>query len=164
MKSWKFKLGVVAIFALGAVVGAVATGLYFRYGVSRFELSRPDQAVSHVMRRMNRELGLNDEQRQAIEPIVLDGIMKMRALRARLSPEVETLVAETSGRVKKHLNPDQQRRLDEHYAEVLRRWRVYAGPGPVPSGSPGAGAAATGPAPAATGTAPAAPPGRPQGK
>ena len=162
MKSWKFRLSVVAIFLLGAVLGAVATGLYFRYGIPAFEFNRPDQAVRHIMSRLDRELGLSEQQLREIEPIVLDGFMKMRALRARLTPEVEALVTETSRLVKEHLNPDQQRRLDEHYAEVMRRWRIYAEPRPATSAPAAPGAGTTGPG--ATGSAPAPQSGSPKGK
>jgi excinuclease UvrABC ATPase subunit len=149
MKSWKFRLGIVAIFALGVVVGAVATGLFVRHRFSNFGFVRPDQAVSHIMGRLERELKLSEEQRHAIEPIVADGFTKMRALRARLTPEVEALVAETSQRIKQHLDAEQQRHLEEHYTEVMKRWRIYAGPGAIAPGTASPGAAA---------------PARPQGK
>jgi len=138
MKSWKFKLGIVAVFVLGIVVGAVATCvIVFRggpYFVFNMGLNRPQEAVSHIMNRLDHKLKLSEAQRQAIEPIVAEGFTKMRALRARLTPEVEKLVAETSERIKPHLDPEQQRRLVEHYADVMQRWRVYAGPDPATPG------------------------------
>jgi len=129
MKAWKFRLGIVAVFALGIVVGAVATGLVVRYRFSHFGFGKPEQAVSHIMKRLDRELNLSEEQHRAIEPIVLDSFTKMRAMRAKLTPEVEALVEQTGQRVKPHLNPDQQKQLDAHNAEVIQRWRMFSGPG-----------------------------------
>lgn len=137
MRSWKFKLGIVAVFALGAVVGAVAAGTYFRMRAFDFSYSRPDQAVRHIMKRLDHELNLSDDQRKKIEPIVLDSFTKMRALRTRLTPEVEALVDQTAKLIKQHLDPEQQTKLDQHNAEVMKRWRMFAGPGaPPPSGAP----------------------------
>jgi len=67
----------------------------------------------------------------------------MRMLRNLLTPEVEGLMAESTQRLKQHLNPEQQRLLDVHNAEVMQRWRQFAGPAgpppPPPFGTPSAG-------------------------
>jgi Spy/CpxP family protein refolding chaperone len=136
MRSWKFKLGIVAVFALGVVVGAVAAGTYLRMRAFDFSYSHPDQAVGHIMKRLDRELNLSDNQRKKIEPIVLDSFTKMRAMRYRLTPEVEALVDQTAMQIKQHLDPEQQRKLDAHNAEVMKRWRMFAGPGVSPPSGP----------------------------
>jgi hypothetical protein len=68
----------------------------------------------------------------------------MRMIRNRLTPEVEALMAESTQRLKLYLNPEQQRLLDLHNAEVMRRWKQFAGtagpPPPPPFGGPSAGA------------------------
>lgn len=137
MKAWKFRLGIAAVFVLGIVVGAAGAGTYLRFAHPPFKFGRPEEAVRHIMKRLDRQLDLTDEQRKAIEPIVAEAFTRMRALRARLTPEVESLIDESTKRIKTHLNPDQQRRLDDYNAEVLKRWRMFAGPGfPPPPGTP----------------------------
>jgi hypothetical protein len=135
MKSWKFKLGIVGVFALGVIVGAVGTGMgfHYRYAGYGFGSFRPDQAVQHIMGRLSRELNLSDEQRRDIEPIVLDSFTKMRALRNRLTPEVAVLIEQSTALMKPHLTPEQQKRLDVHNSDVMEKWKQYAGPGmPIP--------------------------------
>jgi Spy/CpxP family protein refolding chaperone len=146
--SWKFKLGILGVFALGLLVGALGTGLFVRHRMMDFAGVRPEQAVARVMGRMERELGLTAEQRQAIEPIVAESAARMGALRARLTPEVEKLMAETVGRIKPLLTPEQQPRLDQFNARRMERWRQFSGPhgmappfghpGSPPGGPPGA--------------------------
>ncbi len=133
MRSWKFKLGILAVFALGVVVGAVAAGTYYRMRAVEFGFSRPDQAVGHIMKRLDRELKLSDDQHKQIEPIVLESFTKMRALRSRLTPEVESLMNETAKLIKQHLDPVQQSKLDEHNAEVMKRWRMFTSPPTSPA-------------------------------
>jgi Spy/CpxP family protein refolding chaperone len=144
MKSWKFKLGIVGVFALGLVVGVVGTGMFFHYSYSEFSPTRPEQAARHIMGRLSHELNLSDEQKEAIQPIVMDAFTQMRQLRNRLTPEIEALMAKSSERIKQHLTPDQQKLLDIHNAEVLERWKRFAGPGgpppPPPFGPPAPGA------------------------
>jgi hypothetical protein len=143
MKTWKFKLGIVGIFALGVVAGVVGTGLFVRYRMPYLGFTRPEQVVSHIMKSLDRKLDLTREQHQAIEPIVTESFAKMRALRARIAPEVETLIDQASQRVRPLLKPEQQSKLDEHYAEVKRRWQGYAGPAqPLPASAPAAPAPA----------------------
>ena len=143
MNTWKFRLGIVGIFVLGVVVGAVGAGMTLRYRPFHFGYPKPEQAVNHIMGRLTRELSLSDAQQAEIAPIVREAFTKMRMLRNRLTPEVEALMAESSQLIKQHLNPEQQRLLDIHNAEVMQRWRQFAGPGgppPPPTfGGPSAG-------------------------
>jgi Spy/CpxP family protein refolding chaperone len=143
MKDWKIKLGIVGIFVLGVIVGAVGTGMAVHFHGPEFGFSRPEQTINHILRRLTRELNLTDEQRQEIAPIVRDAFTQMRMIRNRLTPEVEALMAESTQRLKQHLNPEQQRLLDLHNAEVMRRWKQFAGtagpPPPPPFGAPSAG-------------------------
>jgi len=135
MRTWKFKLGIVVVFLLGVVLGAAGMGAYIRFHPPELHFSRPEEAVHHILDRLEHELALTVDQRKELEPIVLESFTRMRALRSRLTPEVEALMSETTKRIKEHLNPDQQRRLDEHNAEVLKRWRMWSIPG-LPPGPP----------------------------
>jgi Spy/CpxP family protein refolding chaperone len=128
MKSWKFKLGIVGVFVLGALVGVLATVLFVQHRMSDSGFSGPEQALNRIMGRMERELRLSQEQRQAIQPIVAEGMGRMRELRSRLAPEVEKLMAETTGRIRPLLTPEQQPRLDEFNARRMERWRQSSGP------------------------------------
>jgi len=138
MKAWKFRLGIVGVFALGVVVGAVGTGLTIHYrGLGfgyGFGYSKPEEAITRILSRLKRELNLSDEQEKQVAPIVREAFAKMRMLRSRLTPEVEALIAESAQRIKPHLNAEQQRLLDIHNAEVLRRWRQFASPVEPPPG------------------------------
>jgi hypothetical protein len=138
MKAWKFRLGIVGVFALGVVVGAVGTGLTIHNRADGFGYSKPEQAITRILSRLKRELNLSDEQEKEVAPIVREAFAKMRMLRNRLTPEVEALIAESAQRIKPHLNAEQQRLLDIHNAEVLRRWRQFASPVEPPpvGGSP----------------------------
>ena len=131
MKSWKFKAGIVGVFALGVVVGVVGTGVVLRYRYGN-GLNRPEQAVDRIVDKLSHELRLSDDQIQVIRPIVTDSFTKMRALRSRLTPEVEALIEQTSARIRPYLTPEQQKQLQVHDNEVLNRWKQFAGPGAPP--------------------------------
>jgi len=142
MNTWKFKTGIVAVFVLGAVVGAVGTGIAIRYRASEFAFATPEQVVEHIMSRLRHELNLSAAQEKEIAPIVWDGFMKMRTLRSSLTPQVETLTAATALRIKQYLNAEQQVRLDDYDAKILDHWRRFAAPlGPPPAATPPGGAA-----------------------
>lgn len=136
MKTWKFRAGIVAVFVLGAVVGAVGTGIAVRYRASDFAFATPEQVVEHIMSRLSHELHLSAAQEKEIAPIVWDGFTKMRTLRSSLTPQVEALTAETAVRIKQHLDAEQQVRLDNYDAKILQHWRRFASPlGPPPEGA-----------------------------
>ncbi|MFI5400709.1 MAG: hypothetical protein ACHQZQ_06635 [SAR324 cluster bacterium] len=139
MKAWKFKAGIVGVFVLGVIVGAIGAGMTLRYRSAEFRFTSQEQVVDRIMSRLSGELNLSDAQQKEIAPIVRDSFTKMRTLRSRLTPQVEALTAETAGRIKQHLDAGQQGRLDAYIAKVLQHWRQFAAPeGPSPTSAGGA--------------------------
>jgi len=116
MRKWKMVSGLLAIFLSGILIGSVGTGIYVRHVIrARVDaLVRGDRsmAVQLVMERLTRSLGLNAEQRAAIEPIVQEAARKIRAIRAKLRPEFMEVFLQTSGKIKAHLTKEQRKKID----------------------------------------------------
>ena len=77
-RNLKGTLLIVAIFACGVVVGGVAAKQFFGQGRPS---GGPEGFGPSVMRRLTSELGLSEQQRAAIEPIIKKAGDELRVLR-----------------------------------------------------------------------------------
>jgi Spy/CpxP family protein refolding chaperone len=78
-RNLKGTLLIIAIFACGVVVGGVAAKQFF--GAGRPPGGGPEGFGPSVMRRLTSELGLSEQQRAAIEPIIKKAGDELRVLR-----------------------------------------------------------------------------------
>ncbi|MDD2389989.1 MAG: hypothetical protein PHP23_09695 [Desulfobacterales bacterium] len=119
MKKWKFITGIVLIFFLGALIGSLGTGLFLKYQFSGHR--KPETAKMTVMKRLVRQLDLTADQKPRIEAIVDQIQTQTRDHFRKTREEMKGIIAQGIARIKKELNPDQQKKLDELHERFKRR-------------------------------------------
>lgn len=119
-----------ATIVLGAVLGGVGV-YYFLWNTGR--LHRPggfhkETAVEHLKKVLN----LSDDQAQQIGKIFDESSQKTKDLQKQLDPQFQAIHLETRARIRQILNPDQQKKFDEHVRQIDERHKEHGPPGPSP--------------------------------
>ena len=136
MKTVKFVLGILLIFAVGALSGTVITQYHYQKRFVRMvAMERQDPDRPHrLLRRLEKELDLSDTPRRTIEQLLQQSHEKMRELRRQHRPQVKKIFQETIAIIREELDPKQKRKL----GKILKRIRprgphnfpVHRPPGP----------------------------------
>lgn len=124
MRNYKAIVGVLLVFLLGAISGAVATHMVERARMERGPLAREELLVQ----RLTSRLGLDAGQLERIRPIVHETHEAIRQVRIQCRPQVEALLDESQRRISAVLRPDQQERFRQLIEERRRDGRRH-GPG-----------------------------------
>jgi len=128
MKWWKSVLGVVAVFLLGAVTGAMAIQ-HFHSRIAEDVLSgKGDAAAELAVRRLTRSLDLDPAQEARARAIIRQTHREIVEIRKPIMAEIESAVERSRERVRAILRPDQQREFDR--LQTDRRERIKSGDGP----------------------------------
>jgi hypothetical protein len=122
MRRLKPIAGILIVFILGILAGALAVRFY-----SKFESERPphrrstEERVEFIIKRLTDDLDLTVVQQKEIRPIVALAEEKIRAIRDEYRPRIQTLLEENIKEIKTKLTPGQQVELDRIHAEWKRR-------------------------------------------
>jgi len=120
MQKWKIIAGLLLVFVLGALTGALGTGMVLKRHHPFFS-HQPEDRKAFIMKRLSRKLDLSAEQKVRIEAIIdrvqAETFQKMREGRRFMREHLEKGFAE----IRKELTPEQQRRFDEMKAEREQR-------------------------------------------
>jgi Spy/CpxP family protein refolding chaperone len=144
-------LAVLSVLALGVIVGILGTHLFYAKKL-RQPGSLSETAGDFFARRLERELGLSEDQRRQIETILAESRVEGRALREEMRPRVTQMMERTSRRIQEVLTPEQR----ELFGELQKRHRGRAerfllgppgGPGYRPGMGPRRGPGPGGPPP-----------------
>ncbi len=136
MKRASAVLVVLAILIAGFLIGVLATHLFY---AQRFEHagSFSMMASDFFAARLERELDLTEEQRDAIGTILDEAHEAAEALRTDIRPRVGRLMMDATERISGVLTDDQQRRFEELRARHRgRAEHFFLGP-PGPPGPRG---------------------------
>ena len=155
MNSWKVILATLVIFASGVVTGgllAVYSGRSFVVRPQRPNAARPAQPVSaggmrlELLRRMQRDLDLTQDQRERIDKILKDSQEHTRKLMEPISPALREEFQHTKEEFRQVLTPEQRARFDElfKHQQHPQGQRHPASPAPAPP-PPGNNAGANAP-------------------
>jgi Spy/CpxP family protein refolding chaperone len=111
----------VVLFVSGVCVGAFGTWIVAEKRI--MESVTHDQPPFHqaIMRRLTRELSLDDTQRQRIEKIVIQTQEELRVLRESTRPERRRIMERSLEAMKVELSPEQQKRLEEIHRKMEER-------------------------------------------
>lgn len=120
MTKWKIIAGLVMVFVLGALAGALGTGMMLKRHHPFFS-HRPEGRKAFIMERLTRRLDLSAEQQARIGSIMdrvqTETLDRIREGRRFMREQLEKGFAE----IRKELTPEQQRRFDEMKADLERR-------------------------------------------
>jgi hypothetical protein len=134
MKKWKLVTGVVLVFVLGVVAGSLGTGFYHKYLFSRHKAD-PSARKAFILERFSRDLDLTEDQKKEFKGIINQLEDRREALFQHGHLEFVKMMDEGFVQMKKVLNPDQKKRLDELIDEFERHRKErprYGPPGPPP--------------------------------
>ena len=120
MKRWKLISGLLLVFVLGILAGAFGTRIYLK---DRFAHLRKDPKArqAFIMRKLSKELELTPDQKIKIEKIVEHLGEKRREFFLKNRPEIKKIMDEGFLQIKKELDDDQQKKLDELREEFEKR-------------------------------------------
>jgi Spy/CpxP family protein refolding chaperone len=114
--------GIVVVFLLGAIIGALGTGIFIGHKFRQF--GQGDQAFGRFfMRRLHRELRLTNAQRPEVEKIIGETEVEMRNLFQNSMAEFVEIMQRRNAQLKEILTPEQQKKLDEMFERMQKHWR-----------------------------------------
>jgi hypothetical protein len=131
MNTGKLIAGVALVFIVGLLVGSVGTRFYFKHHYHPFERERGNR-TAFIMNRLSRELSLTEPQKVAIQKIVEQTEEKMREHFLQRRSEIEGIVNDGFTQMKKELNDDQKKKLDELKEKFEKRRQAREGDFPKP--------------------------------
>lgn len=140
MKTLKRILGVLLIFFFGVFIGAAVTGAGAMQKLRETLLGGPEAVMDVVVKRLDRELKLDDEQKRKLQSIVDDARIKLRQSRIKIQPEMEGTLQEAEERTRAILYPSQVKKFDDLIARSRAKWKSAEAPKvtakPTPASTP----------------------------
>jgi hypothetical protein len=121
-KTWKAILGVILIFILGWLTGALCGSLYVRHRVLDIVQRGPEAVAGILEQRMTRNLDLDATQKDQIHGFILANLQQRKLLQAQVQPQVQVANRETLKEINSVLRPDQQQKLHENLVEFRQRF------------------------------------------
>lgn len=127
---WAILLGLI-ILACGAVMGSAIT--YRIMANHRWDMpGPPDRMPEQIVAHLRHELGLNDEQTNAISEIFSKSYQKMESLRVKVQPEFEAEMDAVHAAVAAVLNPEQKKLWNERIQRMREHFPPKSMPPPPP--------------------------------
>ena len=119
MKNWKAIVGVLLVFALGAICGGAITHMLHR---TRTEAFGGGQAREEfLVKRLTSQLDLDSQQLELIRPIVHETHAGIRRIRQQSRPQIEVLLEESQRKISAILRPEQREKFVKIIAERKAR-------------------------------------------
>jgi len=119
MKKWKLIIGVAIVFAVGILVGSLGAGFYHKY---RFDHIRKDPSTkkAFILKKLSKKLNLSEIQKNEFRNII-DQIEDRKVEHFQKSrSEFVKIMDQGLSQMKRVLDPDQQKKLDE-FTERFRK-------------------------------------------
>jgi Spy/CpxP family protein refolding chaperone len=119
-----------ATFLLGILAGGAGT---FFLGPRLMAPPSGAERRERILRRMTRELTLNDSQAAQVRTILEETAAKTRALRSQHRPEFDAIRSESHDRIRQVLTPEQTVKFEE----MLKKFEERKRRGDLPPRPPG---------------------------
>ncbi len=133
MNKLKLWTGIILVFLLGALAGSFGMGMYIKHKFTRLafedneEGPPPPPLTYFLMRKLEKDLELTDDQTQEIKKIMDDAKEDFHRIRQEYHPEMRAIVERSFERIREKLNPEQRARLDRLHREIEERWHHRRG-------------------------------------
>jgi len=121
MKRWKAIIGVVLVYVLGALSGAIVSHGICRHKVDALIYGGHGARSAAIVERMSCRLKLDHDQRAKLESIMNDTHREMIEARRPIEPKIDEILARTEIRVREILRPDQMDAFNRFTAEKKAR-------------------------------------------
>ena len=122
MKRLRGFLGVFLIFFFGVIVGASMTSGAIWKEIHDLIEGGPDAVVAKFSDKLNKELKLDDAQKQMLAQVVTETRIKLRTIRAEAQPQVATTLTDAEQKLRAILNPDQRKKFEQIIAKGREKW------------------------------------------
>ncbi|MBI4961670.1 MAG: hypothetical protein HY913_00180 [Desulfomonile tiedjei] len=120
-RQWKAVLLGVVILICGALIGSGITVIVVHKMVSH-AISHPEEAPMRITNRIQRKLGLSEEQTAKVREIVTTRQKAITAIRKEVQPRVESELAGAKEDVAALLDPEKARRWREWFDYMRKTW------------------------------------------
>jgi Spy/CpxP family protein refolding chaperone len=116
----KLIIGVILVFAVGILAGAICTGFYFQGQLKQFIADGPpmDMRIRRVLDEFSKDLDLSDTQKIEIEKILRDAQEKILELRRNTFPQMEELNEKTLVLIREKLDEKQRGKFNSFYNKM----------------------------------------------
>ncbi|BBO75259.1 hypothetical protein DSCW_26760 [Desulfosarcina widdelii] len=130
MNRWKVIAGILLIFILGALTGAMGTNTFFKHRIKRFMDPKGPPPPILILQRQMDELTLSQEQQNRIDALFDDMHREFTDLWKKSQPVFKQLFDQYLLRIREVLNPAQQEKLDRTVDRIEKRMERMKPPPP----------------------------------
>lgn len=123
MKTLKRILGVLLIFLFGVFIGAAITSAGAMQKIRETLIGGPEAVMDVIVKRLDRELKLDAEQKRKLQAIMDDAHIRLRQSRAKVQPEVEATLHDAEDQTRAILYPNQLKKFDEFIRKGREQWK-----------------------------------------
>ena len=120
MKNWKAIAGVVLVFILGALAGAIVAHRVCHHRIESILTGGSEVRREMIVHRMTHRLDLDDSQRRQLDTIMNETHTQVAAARRQIQPQVDEIISRSQDKVRAILRPDQRDKFEKFIAE----WKV----------------------------------------
>lgn len=122
MKRWKTILGLLLIFLLGTVAGAILARRGAERQFHRIVAGGPEELTNFLVERLRIGLHLDPQQYAAVRQIGAEAVRDLNAIRQRTAPDTDAISTRTEQRIRETLRPDQQATFDRLVSKRKPQW------------------------------------------
>jgi hypothetical protein len=119
----KLHLYLVIAFLLGGATGGLVVAAREEQKIQSILTRGPDEIAPIVANRLSRKLGLDEGQQVSIQPIIQSAHDRLMKIRNAVAPDVAEIITSAADDIRKQLNPEQSKRLDELLVTRQALWR-----------------------------------------
>jgi Spy/CpxP family protein refolding chaperone len=123
MKKFKTWSALVLIFISGVVIGAVVSSVVMRHHVKGLFMAGPARANHRIVMEATRGMDLTDEQHSRIDEILEEYRPKLETMTSEFADSMKAFTEEQHAKIKEVLTEEQQKVLDERFANIRKRFR-----------------------------------------
>ena len=124
MRTAKRILGVLLIFVFGMIVGGAGASAGISQKIREVLTGGPEAVVKEVVKRLDKELKLDPEQKRTLVRIADETHIKLRQSRAKIQPQVDRTLGEAEERVRAILYPNQIEKFDKLLHKGGDKWKA----------------------------------------
>lgn len=123
-QKWILWAGLIALFLSGLIIGSVGAGLYIKKSITGVLQGGPPAVKKMIVKRLDQELDLTDNQKAEIDKIVGEAQSRLLALRLQHQPEIEEIIDGGIDRIKTKLSNEQQLKIDKIHDKLKKNWHI----------------------------------------
>jgi hypothetical protein len=117
MKKIKTIIGVIVIFLLGTLCGALGVHITYKTQITKYMSGDANVYQTIIVRHLSKKLNLDAEQREKIRELVKESQTEIYNIRKQIRPQIESALEKSGLRIRGVLRPEQVEKFDKLIAE-----------------------------------------------